>query len=398
MTVAEERVHVADKDTSQVEVLIREARQHRRRRWAVRCAIVLLALAMAGALLAITTLARTGTSNRSKSPTLSRTPATGAAISPINLDILSGLMQVNVSVTHGNHGESSKLAGPGIRAPVAFPRQGYVLALDVGGYESVSYDLQTILYTWDGSQGSNPVPASNPADVWLSDPAGHIGEAQEFDGYGSAVGPPVGIPPQSVVLGQTSANLVLVSQSPPGGQPLLLWSPVEQRVVATLGAFNQEVVAPTFVAWTVGNSLYVDSSEGSRLSTAFGPADDWATALAVNPSGTKLAIVWAPRPGSPGARTRSVMVDHSRLGLVNIASGVGGLIAGSQGAVGPLAWTPDGEHLYFGRAVNGATSVKIATYDPAAHSLSTVKLSKVSIPYYFDQATGALIAWMKAGG
>jgi hypothetical protein len=395
VTVTEQRGDLEHRGTSEVEVLIREAREHRRRRWAVRCAIVLLAVVVVGALLAATTVGRGTTSGRTPSLPRSGSGVTSASV-PVNLDILSGLLQVRVSVTHGDRGGSTQLAGPGVRAPVAFPRRGYVLAVGVGGYESVSYNLQAIFYSWDGSQGSNPVPASNPADVWLSDPAGRIGEAEEFAGDGNAVGPPVGIPPQSVVVGQSGANLVLVG--PPNGQPLLLWSPVYQSVVATLGPFDQQVVTPNFVAWTDGNTLNVDNSAGAKLSTASGPSGDWATALAVNPNGTKIAVVWAPRPGSAGARTRAVMVADSRLGLVDVVSGGHRLIAGSRGVVGPLAWAPDGEHLYVGRAVSDATSVKIATYDVVSRAFSMVNLPRVTIPYFFDQATGALIAWTNSGG
>ncbi len=315
---------------------------------------------------------------------------------PDNLDILTGGLQVSAHLTNGSNRGSAKLAGPGVRAPLAFPRQGYLMAVGVGGYESVSYDLQTIFYTWSGSQGSNPVPASKPADVWLSDPVGHSGQAQQFDEYGRTVGSPVGIPPDSIVLGQTGPNLVVVVQGTSFGQPLELWNPVEQRVVTTLGQFQQQVSTPIFVAWTEGNALYVDSPEGSRLSSASGPIGDWATALASDPSTTKLAVVWAPRPGSPRATSRIVIDRASRLGLMNIASGTSRLIEGSEGVIGPLAWAPDGSGLYFGQVAGHSQAVRIMTYVLASGELTRLELPRLNLPYYFNQSTGALISWARS--
>jgi hypothetical protein len=309
------------------------------------------------------------------------------------LDVLTDGEQVSVRLTSGAHKGSTRSAAPGVRAPIAFPRQGYVLAEDVGGYESVSYDLQTIYFSWDGSQGSDPVPASDPADIWLSDPSNHSGQAQEFDEYGQKVGPPVAIPSESGVVGQTGSNLVVLVQSPPSGQLLLLWNPVDQRVVATLGQFDQQVSTGKFVAWSARNELYVDSPDGSGLVRAAGPVGDWATALAFDPGGTKLAVVWAPRPGSAEATSRAVIDRHSRLGLVDIESGTSRLIASSQGVIGPLAWAPDGGRLYFGQAGSRGQSVKIATYALTSDRLTSVELHTLHLPSDFNQSTGALISW-----
>lgn len=386
----------ADPTTGDAEALFKEAKRRRRRRWFVGCSIVLLGVVVAGGLLAITTAARRGPSHQTSRQLQARKAVARTGQRPGNLDILTGGLQVSAHLANGSHRGSAKLAGPGVRAPIAFPRLGYIMAVGVGGYESVSYDLQTIFYTWSGSQGSNPVPASNPADVWLSDPVGHSGQAQEFDEYGRTVGPPVGIPSDSVVLGQTGSNLVVVVQGTSFGQPLVLWNPTEQRVVTTLGQFDQQVSTPTFVAWTEGNALYVDSPEGSRLSSASGPTGDWATALASDPSSTKLAVVWAPRPGSPRATSRIVIDRDSRLGLMNIASGTSRLIDGSGGVIGPLAWTPDGSGLYFGQAASRSEAVRIATYVPASGELTRPELPKLNLPYYFNQSTGALISWARS--
>ena len=355
---------------------------------------MLLGVIVAGGLFAITTATRRP-SHQTSTPLHAHKAVARTGQRPGNLDILTSGLQVSAQLANGSDRGSARLAGPGVRAPIAFPRQGYVMAVGVGGYESVSYDLQTIFYTWSGSQGSNPVPASNPADVWLSDPVGHSGQAQEFDEYGRTVGSPVGIPSDSVVLGQTGSNLVVVVQGTSFGQPLVLWSPTERRVVATLGQFDQKVSTPTFVAWTEGNALYIDSPEGSRLSSASGPAGDWATALASDPGSTKLAVVWAPRPGSPRATSRIVIDRDSRLGLMNVASGTSRLIDGSEGVIGPLAWTPDGSGLYFGQAASHSEAVRIATYALASGELTRLELPRLNLPYHSNQSTGALISWAR---
>jgi hypothetical protein len=382
--------------TGDAEALFKEAKRRRRRRWIVGCSILLIGVVVAGGLLAITTTGRRGSSHQTSRPLQARKAVAQTGQRPGNLDILTGGLQVSAHLANGGHRGSAKLAGPGVRAPIAFSRQGYVMAVGVGGYESVSYDLQTIFFTWSGSQGSNPVPASNRADVWLSDPVGHSGQAQEFDEYGRTVGSPVGIPADSVVLGQTDSNLVLVVQGTSFGQPLVLWNPIEQRIVATLGQFQQQVSTPTFVAWTEGNALYVDSPEGSRLSSASGPTDDWATALASDPNSTKLAVVWAPRPGSPRATSRNVIDRDSRLGLMNIAAGTSRLVDGSEGVIGPLAWAPDGSGLYFGQVARHSQAVKIATYVLASGEVTSLELPKLNLPSFFNQSTGALISWARS--
>jgi hypothetical protein len=398
LTPTDERRQCAGEEgttTIDAKALFKEARRRRRRRWALGgVALVLAGISVAG-LFAITTARRPGASHASV-PRGNRSPAARSVQQTAHLDVLVGGVQISVRLTSGNHKLSIRPAGAGVRAPVAFPRQGYVLAEGVGGYESVSYDLQSVYFSWDGSQGSNPAPASNPADVWLSDPSNHVSQAQEFDEYGQKVGSPVAIPPGSVVLGQSGTSLVVVVQRPPAGQPLLLWNPVDQRVMAALGQFDQQVSTTKFVAWTAGNELFVDSSGGVRLLRATGPVGDWATALAFDPSETKLAVVWAPRPGSAEATTWAAVDRHSRLGLIAIGSGSSRLIDGSAGVTGPLAWAPDGARLYFGQAGSRGQSVKVTAYDLTANRLTTVVLSKFNLPSDFDASTGALISW--AGG
>jgi hypothetical protein len=387
------REQLKDASSNAAEALFKEARRRRQRRWALGTGILVLVVGLVGGVSASTTFGRPNAATHASPASEDRASIDRSVGPPPNLDVLAGGVQVSARLRSGPRMGSTKPAGPGVQAPIAFPRRGYVLAESVGGYESVSYDLQTVSFSWAGVPGSNPAPASNPGDIWLSDPSDQIGRAQEFDEYGRKVGSPVVIPSQSLVVGQTGPDLIVVTQSPPTGQPLLLWDPADQRVVATLGQFDQQVSTGRFVAWTIGNELYVDSPVGSRILSATGPEGDWATALALNPGGTKVAVVWAPRPGSAEATSREAVDRHSELALVDIESGAIEPIDGSENIVGPLAWAPHGEHLYFGQAQRSGRSIKIATYDVASGRLTTVQLPNLDLPVSFSQSTGTLVPW-----
>jgi hypothetical protein len=389
-----------DRDTrSEVEALFREARRRRRRRWVIGSCAVVLAAALGLSAGLMLTVQMQGGGDRTTTP---RTTPTGPALrgaathhGATNLDILSGSLQTRVRFDVRTDKASSIPAAPGLAPPLALSREGYVIGRAMGPrgqYASISNGLQRVLYSWPSNDGSYPAPASDSADVWLTGPDGRPYLAQEYDGRGHAVGPPVTIPAGMLVLGEVGTTIVL--QGPPPDQNLALWDPREARLVSTLGPRDQVATSGSTLAWTTGALLRVATPSGSVVRAVDGPPGDWATSLAFSPTGRQIAVVWAPHPGSAWARTRASVNEQSTLVLVDTGSGLRHFVPGSRGATGPVAWAPGGGRLFFGRALGGGSSAAVASYEVGAPRATTLlHLRGVNLPQDFDAATGTLVAW-----
>jgi hypothetical protein len=382
---------------SEVDALFREARRRRRRRWAIGCGAVAISTSL-GVFAGVSFL-RPGRPSRvaPSGATPSGATPSGAIIRTAppapatNLDILSGSLQLRIRLGARAGKSSSVPATPGVAPPLALAREGYLIGIAMGRYESVSDDLRTVAYRWPSGDGQYPAPASNPADVWLTGPGGDPSRAEEFDGRGQPVASPVPIPPGMVVLGEVGDSLVL--QGPAPAQDLGVWDSQEQRFLATLGPWDQEATSGSMLAWTAGSVLRVATRTGFVVQTADGPSGDWATSLAISPDGRRIAVVWAPRPGSPGATTRSAQAERSTVDLVAMASGASRPVPGSRGATGPVAWSPDGSHIFFGQTPGTGSSAAVAAYGLGTPRAEPLRPSGVSLPAGFGPATGALVTW-----
>jgi hypothetical protein len=74
-------------------------------------------------------------------------------------------------------------------------RDGYILGSTNTETVSMSYDLRRTLHAWTGKYGNAPVPASNPADIWVSSGNG----ATEVNQYERPVVPTVRRSPLTAV-------------------------------------------------------------------------------------------------------------------------------------------------------------------------------------------------------
>ena len=396
MTTALDENHVDHDTRSNVEALFREARRRRRRRWTVGCCVVVLGAAL-GLSAGLSMTAQHGTGRITAPRTAPLAGAFSGAAAPggaTNLDILSGSLQMRVRVDTRGAASSKLAAAPGVAPPIALARQGYVIGAamgPIGTYTSVSDDLQTVLHAWPSKDGSYPAPATDRADVWLTGPGGRPDEAQEYDGHGRAVGPPVTIPSGLGVLGQVGTTLVLVGPSP--DQDLVLWDPRAQRVLSTPAPWDQEAASGSTLAWTTGAVLRVATATGSVVHTIEGPPGDWATALAFSPTGSRITVVWAPHPGSAMATTRASADEHSELDVVDTSSGAVHPVPGGQGATGPVAWAPSGDRIFFGQALGRGSSTAVASYALGGRRSTMLRMPGVNLPEDFDPATSALVAW-----
>ncbi len=323
------------------------------------------------------------------------------AINPrVNLGIVTAQQQVTVNLAHGYiHGRTSSLplgAGPAY----VLSRAGYVIGL--GGADlglsadqlvSLSPNLQQVLHRWGPSAGSYPAPANNPQDVWLTRSPFGATSAAEYDGRGVMVGQPISIPARSIVIGQSGPSLIL--EKSPTTQVLELWDPVSESGIASLGPWDQVASTSTQVVWTFGNTLHVDNPEGDPLRSVAGPSGDWVTAMSISPDASKAAVVWAPRPGSPGAVSFRSIARLSRLVLIDLKTGRSAVVPASIGASGPLAWTPDGSRLFFGQ-FNKQHSPGIATYALASSKAHRLELPGVKLPADFGPPVGSIYVWVES--
>ena len=396
MTLLDEKYADHDTRSNVVEALFREARRRRRRRWTVACGAVVLGAAL-GLSAGVSLTARDGTDRTTTSRTAPAGPAFPGSAAPhraTNLDILSGSLRLRVRFDARDGAGSKVPAAPGVAPPVALARAGYVIGTamgPIGTYASVSNDLQTVLYSWPSQDGSSPAPATDRGDVWLTGPDGRPGVAQEYDGRGHVVGAPVSIPPGMGVTGEVGTTLVLVG--PPPEQDLVLWDPQGHRLLPTLGPWDQEATSGSTLAWTDGAVLRVATATGSVVQTVEGPPGDWATALAFSPSGSRIAVAWAPHPGSALATTRASIDEHSELDVVDTSSGAMQPVPGSRGATGPVAWAPGGGRIFFGQAVRRGSSVAVSSYALGGRRATLLRLSGANLPGDFSPPTAALVAW-----
>jgi hypothetical protein len=386
------RPHVDDTSAGLVEALFKEAHQRRRRRRLAWLSVVVIVVCSAVGLLAVTRTTPNSPAHSAKVATPS-SPAlpSGSVSANVNLDITSAQTQVSVKLVE-NSPVVVRSASPSAGAAIAFPRLGYVLGSNAGGYVSLSNDLQKVLHVWSSAPGQYPAQAANPEDVWLSEPYGTSSHAQEFNMVEKAVAPAVAIPSGSIVLGQFGPVLVLQSAQP--SSLLELWNPSTQTIVASLGPFDQLAVSPTSVAWTLTNSLDVATADGIVRRLPSGPAGDWATALAFSPTGSKLATVWAPSPPSERAdSTESAAWHYRSLSLLDIGSGKSLTVPRSQGTTGPVTWNSDGTRIFFAQSSPAATSIGISTYRIGELRATKVDIPGLALPNWFGPPSGSLFVW-----
>ena len=315
----------------------------------------------------------------------------------VNLSIVTAQQQITVNLAHGYiRGRTSSLplgAGPAY----VLARTGYViglgganLGLSADQLVSLSPNLQHVLHRWSPS-ASGPAPANNPKSVWLTSSGFGATSAAEYDGLGKMIGQPISIPAGSGVIGQSGPSLIL--EKSPTTQVLELWDPLSESVIATLGPWDQVASTSTQVVWTFGNTLHVDNAEGEPLRSVTGPSGDWATALSISPDGSKVAVVWTPRPGSPGAVSFRSIHRLSRLVLIDMKTGRSAVVPASVGASGPVAWTPDGSRLFFGQ-FNKQQIPGIATYAESSSKAERLELPGVHLPADFGPPVGAIYVWV----
>lgn len=379
-----------------MEVLFKEARKRRQRRWIGGTCLIVLAIVATFVDLTVSGEAPPSPGSAAQNDH-SRVPeGSAAAQGRVNLDVLTAQSQMTATVLGIRVVRGSiRPAAPADGAAVAFPRAGYVVGDAMGQDQSIADDLHSSLHTWTTSEGQYPAPANNPADIWLSYPGGQLGRAQEYDGRGRPVSAPVQIPAGWgwIVVGQAGPNLLL--QSPAPHQTLELWDSTKDRVVATLGAFDAEASTPSVVAWTRGNVLHLGTSAGAPLSSFVGPYGDRASSLSFSPNANQIAVVWSPSPGVDEGASRVELASKDQLDLVRASSGVANLLPLGGRIVGPVAWAPDGNQIFYGQIDPSGASVDIATYDLANHQRAALGLSQADLPADFNSATGALIAWTR---
>lgn len=385
MTVLE-RPRVERTGPGDLELLFREARRRRRRRWFF--SFVVLALTVA--LVTTTVVIRSGSPSFLTKPGAANGHIPGRVVPDpprLNLDILSAQTQVSAQLSGSDQKVSLRRIAAGTTPAVALSRAGYVIGTAMGALVSMSESLQQILHSWTPSDGQYVAPASNPADVWLSDPYGDPSRAREFDGSARPVGPAVTVPPGSIVDGQSGSFLVL--QGPPPAQDLELWNPAAQRIAANFGSWDQEAASANDLAWTTGSVLHLETVANHSSIDLSGPQGDWALSVSFSPDGRHLAVAWAPRPGTQA--TRNGIAANSKLTILDIGSGTTRTVTGAQGVSGPLAWTPHGTQLFFARRLDGKSNIE--SYDLLTNRSTSLSLPNVRVPAGFSAASGALIVW-----
>jgi hypothetical protein len=379
------------------EDVVAKARQLRARRKAVlsTCAVVAAAVAVTVGLLVggTPTVHQAGTKLK-EVPVLDIAPR-------INMDVITTKGPVSVNFASGDVTHSGAQVTPVVGSSGVtwgYQRKGYLVGMqyDGGRYVSVSNDLQTILHTWTGTYGQYGAPASDPSDLWISDPFGTPSQATEVNGHEVAVGPTVGIPRGDIVEAQLGSNLVVENNGSDnnGNQFLALWNPTTQQTVTDYGAFDEFGSSATQFAWTVGNTIHIVNADGAAGPTISGPAGTWATSVVFSPDGSKLAVGWAPAPGSAGATSIGQVDAESHVMIVNTSSGAESTVPDSSGVSGPVAWTPDGSRIFFGQVRDNGTSTSIATFLLGSHASQRLKIPGVELTRD-TTSSSELFVWSK---
>ena len=378
---------ITSSPVADAQALIEEARQrHRRRRHRKLAALIVLIVVVSGVVFISSTTAprdtvpkRTDRGTPKGIPLVrSRTPATLDLFWSQPIGYGPG---VNVSINLSNgavHTLTEALSVFGLA------RQGYILGSTNTAAVSMSYDLRYTHHTWTGKYGDYPVPANNPSDIWVSS---GVGTATELNQYELPVAPTVAIPVGTVVEGQAGPNLVVIG-SPPT-QTLELWSPAQQRVLATLGAQEYSDADPAVngkdIVWSDRNVVHIDGADGALRPVLVGPKGDVATSLVTSPDGTRVAIVFHPAPGTTDARTGGV-VD-----IADVADGSSMKVPGSAGARDLLAWSPDGSRIFFPKFNRTGTSVTMASYQIGSQQATPFEVPDLHLPTNFNGASGSVV-------
>jgi hypothetical protein len=168
---------------------------------------------------------------------------------------------------------------------------------------------------------------------------------------------------------------------------LELWSPAQQRILATFGALEYSDAVPTVnqtsVVWSERDVVHIDSADGVAGPILVGPKGDIATSLDVSPDGSRVAVVFNPAPGTSNARTGGVVE------IASVSNGSTMTVPGSAGAKDLLAWSPDGSRIFFPKLIN--TSVTMVTYRIGARHASYFQIPGLRIPTGLTGATGSVV-------
>jgi hypothetical protein len=172
-------------------------------------------------------------------------------------------------------------------------------------------------------------------------------------------------------------------------QMLELWSPVQQKVLATFGALEFSDAVPTVnqtgVVWSERDVVHIDRADGVAGPILVGPKGDVATSLDVSPDGSRVAIVFNPAPGTPNARTGGVVE------IADVSNGWSMKVPGSAGAKDLLAWSPDGSRIFFPKLTRTDSSVSMATYRIGGQRVSYFQVPGLRIPTDLTGATGSVV-------
>jgi hypothetical protein len=343
-------------------------------------------IVVAGVVIISSTAAfRDTVSNRTDRGTPKGTPLVRSR-TPLTLDLfwsqpLGDGPGANVSVDLNN---GAMHIAPEVLSVFGLARQGYVLGSTNTVAVSVSYDLRHTHHSWTGKYGDFPVPANNPSDVWVSS---GTGAATELNQYERPVAPTVKIPVDTGVEGQAGPNLVVIG-SPPM-QMLELWSPAQQRVLATLGAQEYSdadpAVSSNAIVWSDQDVVHIDGADGVPGPVLIGPKGEVAKSLDISPDGSRVAIVFQPAPGTADVRTGGT-VD-----IVDVADGSSMNVPGSDGARDLLAWSPDGSRIFFPKFNGTNTSVTMASYLIGSQRATSFAIPGLHLPTDFNGASGSVV-------
>jgi hypothetical protein len=168
---------------------------------------------------------------------------------------------------------------------------------------------------------------------------------------------------------------------------LELWSPAQQKILATFGALEYSDAVPTVnqtsVVWSEQDVVHFGRANGLAGPTLVGPKGDVATSLDISPDGSRVAIVFNPAPGTSKARTGGVVE------IASVSNGSSMTVPGSAGAKDLLAWSPDGNRIFFPKLTK--SSVTMATYRIGGRHASYFQVPGLRIPTNLAGATGSVV-------